>query len=65
VKFRVKASAIVLDYCKANALATDRFLFDRTQRPEIRCALMSSLGQKRTFSDVQRLSALPPNADIG
>src|SRR5262249_48852538 len=26
--------------------------------------LMSALGQKRTFSDVRRMSALPPKADI-
>ena len=26
---------------------------------------MSALGQKRTFSDVQAMSALPPKADIG
>ena len=26
---------------------------------------MSALGQKRTFDDVRRMSALPPKADIG
>src|SRR5262245_25032652 len=26
---------------------------------------MSALGQKQTFSDVRRMSALPPKADIG
>jgi len=30
-----------------------------------RAAPMSALGQKRTFSTVRRMSALPPKADIG
>jgi hypothetical protein len=29
-----------------------------------RAALMSALGQKQTFSDVRRMSALPPKADM-
>ena len=65
MKFRVKASAIALDYCKANALATGRFLFDRTHRPEIRFARLCLLWVKSgTFREIETMSAFPPKADI-